>query len=178
MSEQLKLGQIIDAPQHRDAIHIAVVPMTAAHTLHRGERVKAHNGNAVTALPDESIGVVDPFLRENVLQGQQFWLYLNPGSITSLRHEWTHPALDGSPDVVAAKALIARMADQMDMSYSGLMDYAVSHAKGWDDGYVVQQGHESWRDGFNAETFWPAYELVTGESVPEDRKDHFFSCSC
>lgn len=178
MSENLNLGQIITTPQNRDAIHIAVVPMVAGHTLHRGECVRIEGGKAVTALDAARVGVVDPFLSGTVAEGQTFWLFLNPGSITSLRHEWTHPALDGTPDVQVAKGVIARMADNMGLSAASLMDYGTYHAKGWDEGYVVQQGSEEWRDGFNADIFWPAYELVTGEAVPEDKKDHFFSCSC
>jgi hypothetical protein len=177
MSENLGLGKIITTRQERDAIHIAVVPMTAGQKLQPGDKVWMENGRAMLGAIN-SIGVVDPFLTVSVQHGETFWLYLNPGSITSLRHEWTHPALDGEPAVAEAKRVITQMADSMGLSYAALMDYGSHHAKGWDDGYVTQQGSEDWRDGFDSVAFWPAYELVTGEKVPDDKKDHFFSCSC
>lgn len=177
--ENLKLGEIITTEQHRDAIHIAVVPVVASAPIVRGGLVSIAGGQAYNGSVEDAVGVADPFLRvARVEQGQAFWLYLNPGSITSLRHEWTHPALDGTPDTAAARKVVQAMAESMGLSYSALMDYGSEHAKGWDDGYVTQMGDESWRDGFSAETFWPAYELLTGEVVPEDKKEHFFSCSC
>jgi hypothetical protein len=28
-----------------------------------------------------------------VKEGEEFWMFLPPGSVTGLRHEWTHPAI-------------------------------------------------------------------------------------
>lgn len=100
MSESLGLGKIITTKQYRDAVHIAVAPVTAGERLHPGEPIGfvERDTTVVLGVPDcDSIGIVDPFLKDAVEKGQQFWMYLYPGSITSLRHEWTHDAFP-SPD--------------------------------------------------------------------------------
>lgn len=98
MSENLGLGKIITTPQaHRDAIHIAVAPVWAGERLAPGEHIGLNRHGMAVGDVDPQIGVVDPFLRETVEPGQCFWLYLYPGSITSLRHDWTHPAFDHTP---------------------------------------------------------------------------------
>lgn len=99
MSEDLQLGKVIEPGRQveRDCIHIAVAPVVADHPLLRGQPVGvADNGRlATTVFP--SVGIVDPFLTRDVEEGERFWLYLFPGSITSLRHEWTHPSFDPEP---------------------------------------------------------------------------------
>lgn len=92
MSESLGLGKLITTEQHRDAIHIAVAPVTAAAHLQPGQHVGLDAKGEACALKVQPIGIVDPFLQGAVAKGQRFWLFLYPGSITSLRHEWTHPA--------------------------------------------------------------------------------------
>lgn len=92
MSDKLKLGHIITSDQHRDAIHVAVVPIEAETILYPGNHVGVLDGKAGKS--HKHIGVVDPFLKDIVQEGERFWLFLYPGSITSLRHEWLHPAFD------------------------------------------------------------------------------------
>lgn len=93
MSESLKIGQIIETPQNRDAIHVAVAPVVANSTLIPGEHIGLLPDGTASANPP-FIGVVDPFLTRRVQAGETFWMFLKPGSITSLRHEWTHPAFE------------------------------------------------------------------------------------
>ena len=95
MEQQPKLGQLIeDAERRRDAIHIAVAPVTAAVRLAPGQHVGlVEEGNAERVGPcATNIGIVDPFLSEPVEAGQRFWLFIYPDTITGLRHIWTHPA--------------------------------------------------------------------------------------
>lgn len=97
MSGDIGIGKIIREERHRDAIHIAVAPVEALCELAPGERVEIHGGEAIGAFDGDAVGIVDPFLTHKVLPGQVFYLFLFPGTITSLRHAWVHPAFDGVP---------------------------------------------------------------------------------
>ncbi len=44
--------------------------------------------------PEKAIGVIDPFLEFYVMRWERCWLLINPGTITSLRHDWTHSKID------------------------------------------------------------------------------------
>lgn len=90
------LGQLIqDDSARRDAIHIAVAPVIADEVLRPGQHVALVDGatDRIRAGFD-AIGIVDPFLKGPVMPGQKCWLFLYPGTITSLRHLWTHPAFE------------------------------------------------------------------------------------
>lgn len=94
MSDQTtpKVGKILNGTEGRDAIHFALAPVIAGEDLLRGEKVCVESGLAI-ARNCGSIGIVDPFLEEpQVPKGSRFWLFLYPGTITNLRHVWSHPA--------------------------------------------------------------------------------------
>lgn len=95
MNETPQLGQFLEPHEHRrDAIHIAIAPITAAEMLTPGQHVGlVQAGNTELAGPcAQPIGIVDPFLPTAVAPGQRCWLFLYPGSIVGLRHVWSHPA--------------------------------------------------------------------------------------
>lgn len=112
--DDLQLGQIITETRyneggvHRDAVHIAVAPVVASERLAPGQDIgfvgdgldlvryaSPYNFGPRTAESlqyVQPIGIVDPFLRGPVFEGDRFWMWLYPNTITSLRHDWTHPA--------------------------------------------------------------------------------------
>jgi hypothetical protein len=103
MSTELGIGKLITDPgQGRDAIHIAVAPMTASAAMEAGTKVDAQ-GRCFSDCPIgqwKPVGIVDPFLPKPVQPGQRFWVFLFPDTVTSLRHVWTHPAFAPKPPEV------------------------------------------------------------------------------
>lgn len=170
----------------RDAVHVAVISAEAAGQLMPGQ----HVGRAPDSTPDhllvgyasEPIGIVDPFLVNAVQKGQRFWLYLYPRTITSLRHNWTHPAFADAPvntiyappsQKITAEQWIKNYAESEGLGYHELMvaaDAAVSDG----EEYVLIRGHDA--HGTISGEFWTHYELATGRKV--ERRPEYFSCSC
>jgi hypothetical protein len=99
----LPIGRLITGDGGRDAVHVAIAPTTAPCELHPGQHVDQHgNPEGPGVVP---VGIVDPFLREPVRVGQRFWLFLYPNTVTSLRHEWTHPAFPTNSPVEVNQAI-------------------------------------------------------------------------
>lgn len=89
------LGGTPDETARRDAVHVAVAPVIAGEDLPPGSRVNLLDGKAYEST--SPIGIVDPFQRECVRKGERFWLLLFPGTITGLRHQWSHSAFATTP---------------------------------------------------------------------------------
>jgi hypothetical protein len=86
------LGTIIGEGAGRDAIHLAVEPVIASERLLAGQDVYLLPDGRAAKGKDNAVGIVDPFLRQSVKEGDKFWLVVYPRQITSLRHVWSHPA--------------------------------------------------------------------------------------
>lgn len=95
---ETQIGSLIrDQERRRDAIHVAVAPVTAAGRLEPGQHIGFQRpGDTEHVSPDSSnlIGIVDPFLPESVEPGERFWMFLYPQTITGMRHAWHHPAFE------------------------------------------------------------------------------------
>ncbi len=176
------LGTIIDESAGRDAIHLAVEPVIAAEKLRPGEHVGFIKGGVGRC--DKPIGIVDPFV-VGVKKGERFWLVLYPRTITSLRHVWTHPEF---PDAKVPEVKTTTASDTKAESIRWLESYAASIPVRYDElienaGYYLED-EEYWCQGsrfdgvYLADEFWNHYQIVTGKSVPEDKRNSFFSCSC
>lgn len=184
-SKATRLGQQLGwAPpndaqkQQRDAVHVAVVSAVCGDgRLEPGQRVRLEDGLAKPATdPLRYLGVVDPFLGGGVSKGTRFWVCLIPGTITSLRHDWTHPMLDELTDVAASRAWIEAFAIELDQTYSRLMDAARLWVNDEDYTYDNSEVYKN-VDYAKWPIFWKHYEVVTGTKV-EDHEATFFTCSC
>jgi hypothetical protein len=99
----LPIGRLIAGDEGRDAVPVAIAPTTAQGELRPGQHVDQYgNPEGPGVVP---VGIVDPFLREPVRSGQRFWLFLYPNTVTSLRHEWTHPAFPTTSPSEVAQAI-------------------------------------------------------------------------
>jgi len=175
------LGTIITSGG-RDAIHLAVEPVVAGQYLSPGDHVGLIDGKAVLRSEGGCLGIVDPFLANKVRPGEMFWLVVYPRQITSLRHVWEHPAF---PPEGAAPV---RADDPVAVSRKWIENFAASIPLGYE--VVMAGAREYVRDGeylcFGGllegesvpDEFWPHYERVTGETVPERDRGSFFTCSC
>lgn len=181
--ETLKaLGKLVPDEMARDAVHVAVVPMLAAISLKPGQHVGTDGHGRISA-SEPHIGVVDPYLRAPLKAGDRCWLFLYPGSITSLRHEWTHPALGAT----AAPASGSKSASEQWMRKWAMEhvseDYYGEGKKSEDDAlkYAIEAGrnqhigpYESARDYIDNE-WWSHWEIITGQ---RGDRDAYFSCGC
>lgn len=173
------LGTIISAKEKRDAIHLAVEPVVAAERLHAGVDVGFNaEGKATRAKGTNFVGIVDPFLRDPVQEGERFWLVVYPRQITSLRHVWTHPAFAeselGASTVEKSVAWLNNFAGTLGASYSDMMYHARNYLSG--GSYWVEGGRF---EGVRVpDEFWTHFEIVSGETVDKDMRGTFLSCSC
>jgi hypothetical protein len=188
MTDNLKLGQIITTPQQPDAIHIAVAPVVAAVRLQPGQHIGFVSVDTVGPTR-ENIGIVDPYLTQAVKPGERFWMFLYPYTITSLRHEWSHPAMPTPPTTERRqparasrypggsdddRRIVQDFADEVGLSFDAVMDGAIDHLD--NGGYLTDGGR--WEGQGVPDRFWDAFEHITGRRVGRGDRYSFFSCSC
>lgn len=184
----MELGKLItDANEQRDAIHIAVVPVVALQALDPGEHICLVDGSneLVCSTDGDHIGIVDPFLDNSVRAGERFWMFLLPNTITSLRHDWTHPAFKPT----AAQAIanmnpserwIRDFAARVGLGYETLLDGAADWVRSQERGnYGEYLCFGGLLEGECVpDEFWPHYEIVSGRAVKDEHRGSFFTCSC
>lgn len=191
------IGKMIVGVANRDAIHVAVAPVVAAEPLMPGQWIgfvkegETESVHAyIEAVPGRQsrIGIVDPFLVEHIPRGERFWMFLVPGSIVSLRHEWTHPAFTGEPakvvDKVASEAWLRNFCATADCPpYDVVIAAAVGDPVSpiddqisyeVDGEYLTFYGRDAHSEIPNE--FWEHVEAVTGRKCV--LRPRFFSCSC
>jgi hypothetical protein len=187
-----EIGELLNGTEGRDAIHIAIAPVVAGEYLEPGSyitfRENAEEGIVVQCSPALAIGIVDPFLKKDVRQGDRFYMFLNPNTITSLRHEWTHPAFSGMPSVVDTSKSEAWLRDFCNNHDAPDFEALIGALKGggeYDagDGYrsISMDGDYIYVSGMDAhgdipDDFWVHAEIIAGRKFTN--RPSRFSCSC
>jgi hypothetical protein len=179
---QFLIGKLIDGRGEPDAIHVATMPVTAAETLKPGQHIGFKDEYRVTGSPPtpyKLLGIVDPFLTADVVEGQRFFMLLYPNTITGLRHVWTHPDISASGLGVGlpSEKWLRDFADDVGADYHEMMQVAASHCdekNRWGD-YLCEGG--KWEGQSTPEEFWTHYAAVTGKT-PKNGPTGIFSCSC
>jgi hypothetical protein len=182
------IGKLLTKPMSRDAVHIAVVRVTAGpvEVLKPGQHVHlGGNFTAVSYANGEPAGIVDPYLTDEVTEGQSFWLFLYPGTITSLKHVWTHPDI---PDIkqahpsgmtfAEAEHHLRTCAENWDVTeFADLLD-AISHHT-MTGVPTVSISVQDWTDLSPEEykKFWDCAEVFLGERFNQEHRDGtYFAC--
>lgn len=167
------LGTLIDDRAGRDAIHLAVEPAIAATKLRPGQDVGFVDGEAGPSL--NNVGIVDPFLKSDVLPGQRFWLVVYPRQITSLRHVWSHPEFPeaevvGKPDRTESERWLRQYFNSIGVDYDG----GIEEATEAQTKHYVNFGTGD--NGDIPDEFWDHFETVT--DVKATHRPDWFSCAC
>lgn len=181
-TEQVKLGSLINSVDEKDAVHVAVIPVCAGEMLMPGDHIglsRKENGDYYVDKKSKNIGIVDPFLRKPVLYGQYFYMCLYPGTITSLRHNWTHPVFDELVD--EDEKFLEGLASTIGVTKQTLI-YAATRYVNHSDYYNMGE-NEHYRKITPAEwrRFWEIYKKKyhqDNEEFVTDNDYGFFSCSC
>lgn len=191
-----QFGRLVpaDFPDERDAIHIATAAVFATEDLNPGDHVgfTTKDNDKMGRSEIAPLGIVDPFLPKPVKKGERFWVFLYPGTIQSLRHNWSHPSFDVRQQLIRAieetpakkrmKAFTRELSGGHD--YNGNLYDEVTFEELIDRATQYVNGGEYWSEGDRFEgqglygEFWDDFEELTGLKVPEGDRYSFFSCSC
>ena len=115
---QKLIGHLLpsDVGDLRDSVHIAIVALTVGEAeMQPGSAFFLAHGTTDVARParpeyggPEPIGIIDPFLRLPdghwaIEPGRRVLGFLYPGTVTGMRHHWSHPAFDRRPPTPATR---------------------------------------------------------------------------
>lgn len=183
--QKLEIGCVHTTPQQRDCIHMAIMPCVCGEGLYPGVRVNLLYGTTdviVASRGGNHIGIVDPFLElpeDTVLiqSGQRVWVFLKPGSITGLRHDWDAPCLH--PDTTGdAEKWLRQFAQRWHFDYDEMIQEATQ-----EEGCIVADGVDlhgaSELAAGEEDCFWTHVETITGKKFNAKHRKFFrWSCSC
>lgn len=171
------VGRLLFDKGQRDAIHVAIAPVTAIEPLEPGQHIGlTGNQDHVCSNARVLIGVVDPFLKRTVCVGEKFYMFLYPKTVTGMRHHWDHPSFSENTiypenDMINHHEKWLRdYADEIEIDLAVLMDAA---RKFIEHGQFLCDGGKLEGIGTKDE-FWFHYNALKGTTG----EGNFFTCSC
>jgi hypothetical protein len=197
------IGQKLRGGEQRDAIHIAIMPVVCGEDYMRaGEEVGLVYGTSNVVKHKASvygqavIGVIDPFLTTDMVRkGDVVWCFLKPGTITGLRHEWTHPGIDNQqPPANESEKWLRHFAEKWCFDYDEMIGIASNGSvkesfnipglpeHTFDNEYITARGrdlHSRQELGEDYDLFWQHMEALTGKKFDAPHREKVgWSCSC
>lgn len=98
------VGKLITGPpKERDAIHVPIIEAVSGGYLDPGDPVTLtkENGKIIANFASDyhvppviPTGVIDPFIKGQLVPGDRFYCWLFPNSTKKLWHDWTHKDID------------------------------------------------------------------------------------
>jgi hypothetical protein len=187
MKNEPDIGNIIKGEAFRDAIHVAVAPVVVGDDrISPGEHVGFLPDGRVGRKSSNLIGVIDPFITSKYLfEDSKCYLFLYPKSISSLRHEWTHPAFEeadtaaaNKPDKKASEQWLREYAIKvMDRDYcDDPFDTLITDIRMRSLTYRGRDCH-GYHDLIEPELLFHHASVYLGESVTKEQFE-YFSCTC
>ena len=173
---EVKLGQLIEGEAERDAIHIAVYPVVAGEDLCPGQRVRLDpDGKVYVETRSDYIGIVDPFLKGWVRQEQRCYIFLQPNTVSGMRHHWFHPDFD-IPETSESGQWLHKFADEWCFSLESLIEEASYF------GGCVVAGSDLYGKGelgADHDLFWHHLGIYLNRKFSEEHIDSItWRCSC
>ena len=184
-----KLGSVRAQDEGRDAIHLAVVTLQALEqfTVPPIGNLWVDHLAKPSPTPTSAVGIIDPFLPRGTLveKGEWFFVYLKPGSISGLRHVWSHEAFpEGKSDALKEakdKAEIrvrdwCRSTDAYGFDYQTCLEL---FDEGESGGFRLDGGSIFSNDEATGEipsAILDDIELILGK--PLGQRPEYFRCAC
>lgn len=174
----------------RDAIHIAIMPVIAGESyLRRGQSVRFAFGtnNTVVKTNEDGancVGIIDPFLDSySINKGDKIWMFLNPRTVTGMRHQWQCPAVDKIPEFAnESERWIREFAHKWNFNYDELIANAIATNEENDWRYITAMGmglHSAEELEGDHDLFWEHLATLTGKTFDKNHRDGMtWSCSC
>jgi hypothetical protein len=151
-----------------------VAPAKAGERLCSGAWVKLEKGVAVNSSVDDAIGVVDPFLENTLELGDWFYIFMKPGSVMNMRHEWDHPAFGNKEEAIAWLTDFAKV---VDMDYDQLIE-ALTEVQSSGRRHILD--YDTPDECYTQRnTMWYYFSIVTGIIIDSVQYDESaFECAC